>query len=258
VHWSGVQGLTPASSSSECRSSGLFRGPPSYDLAHSEDALHFILPPHLSSLVLRTTWSLLAPSELPSTPSTTSSIKWVNPPPSGLSPDDPLLTIHLPPSSGLPKQITWHRKGDYMASVCMCSSLLSQKWTCRVDYELTVAGSGEGQGVWIHQITRRHSQAPFKKTRGAIQAVSFHPTKPQFFVAVSYVCAAFLIRLTKPLAFVRPFSRRSDTYEFTTSLSRSCSRPYFLAFGGSPQWTCIHPAIISSSVDTTANCAGSI
>jgi len=31
---------------------------------------------------------------------------------------------------------------------------------------------------------RRHSQAPFRKVRGSVQAVLFHPTKPHFFVAV--------------------------------------------------------------------------
>jgi ribosome biogenesis protein ERB1 len=52
-------------------------------------------------------------------------------------------------------------------------------------YLFSSVGNGEGQGgVWMHQITRRHSQAPFKKVRGAIQAVLFHPLKPHFFVAV--------------------------------------------------------------------------
>ena len=46
---------------------------------------------------------------------------------------------------------------------------------------------GEGQGsVWIHQITRRHSQAPFQKIRGSVQIVLFHPLKPHLFVAVRF------------------------------------------------------------------------
>jgi ribosome biogenesis protein ERB1 len=36
----------------------------------------------------------------------------------------------------------------------------------------------------MHQLGRRHSQAPFKKVKGAVQLVLFHPTKPHFFVAV--------------------------------------------------------------------------
>ena len=38
--------------------------------------------------------------------------------------------------------------------------------------------------MWIHQLSRRHSQAPFKKVKGAVQLVLFHPSKPHFFVAV--------------------------------------------------------------------------
>jgi hypothetical protein len=46
------------------------------------------------------------------------------------------------------------------------------------------AGSDASGGVWIHQLSRRHSQAPFKKVKGAIQLVLFHPIKPYLFVAV--------------------------------------------------------------------------
>lgn len=49
---------------------------------------------------------------------------------------------------------------------------------------LTAGGEGQG-GVWIHQLSRRHSQAPFKKIKGTVQLVLFHPTKPHFFVSVS-------------------------------------------------------------------------
>jgi len=50
---------------------------------------------------------------------------------------------------------------------------------------LFFAASGTGQAsVWIHQTSKRHSQAPFKNVKGAVQRVAFHPLKPQFFVAV--------------------------------------------------------------------------
>ena len=47
-----------------------------------------------------------------------------------------------------------------------------------------IANTGTQGSVWIHQITKRHSQAPFKKIRGSVQLVLFHPQKPHFFVAV--------------------------------------------------------------------------
>jgi len=79
-----------------------------------EDKLHFFIPPNLSPPVLTMTQSTLAPATLP--PSTQSSIKWISS--SGTVEDSPLLVIELPSSSGLPRQLTWHRKGDYLASVC--------------------------------------------------------------------------------------------------------------------------------------------
>eukprot|EP00731_Ephydatia_muelleri_P026613 Em0018g713a len=40
-----------------------------------------------------------------------------------------------------------------------------------------------GTAVVIHQISKRRSQTPFSKLKGAVQAVAFHPSKPIFFVA---------------------------------------------------------------------------
>eukprot|EP00794_Sanderia_malayensis_P005900 gene5900-6585_t len=60
------------------------------------------------------------------------------------------------------KQGSWHVKGDYFAVV------------------LSQAGSSS---VIIHQLSKRKSQIPFKKTGGLVQTVKFHPTKPFLFVA---------------------------------------------------------------------------
>lgn len=60
------------------------------------------------------------------------------------------------------KQVTWHGKGDYFA---------------------TVMPEGANRSVLIHQISKRRSQFPFSKSKGLIQAVLFHPVKPCLFVA---------------------------------------------------------------------------
>ncbi|XP_032549093.1 ribosome biogenesis protein BOP1 [Chiroxiphia lanceolata] len=60
------------------------------------------------------------------------------------------------------KQVTWHGKGDYFASV--------------------VSDTGSRQ-VLIHQSSKRWSQAPFQRSKGMVQCVQFHPTRPFFFVA---------------------------------------------------------------------------
>lgn len=62
------------------------------------------------------------------------------------------------------KQITWHRKGDYLA---------------------TVSPDAKNLAVLIHQVTKHQTQSPFKRLKGLVQKVAFHPIKPIFFVAVS-------------------------------------------------------------------------
>ncbi|KAJ7591292.1 NUC169 domain-containing protein [Mycena floridula] len=133
----------------------------SYFAVGIEEKIHLIVPPNLSASVYQLTRTLLSPANLPPLPQTPSAAQW-SLPSTSWSVDTPVLTISLPQSSGLPKQITWHRRGDYMASVS--------------------TGGTQG-GVWMHQISKRHSQAPFKKIRGDVQLVLFHPLKPHFFVA---------------------------------------------------------------------------
>ncbi|MBN3321804.1 BOP1 protein, partial [Atractosteus spatula] len=79
------------------------------------------------------------------------------------------------------KQVTWHGKGDYLASV--------------------LPDNGNMQ-VLIHQLSKRRSQNPFRKSKGLVQCVSFHPIRPYFFVATQrYVRVYNLIKqeLTKKL-----------------------------------------------------------
>ncbi|CEP12662.1 hypothetical protein [Parasitella parasitica] len=60
------------------------------------------------------------------------------------------------------KQITWHRKGDYLA---------------------TVSPDAKNLAILIHQVTKHQTQIPFKRLKGLVQKVAFHPIKPIFFVA---------------------------------------------------------------------------
>ncbi|XP_054023474.1 ribosome biogenesis protein BOP1 [Dryobates pubescens] len=79
------------------------------------------------------------------------------------------------------KQVTWHGKGDYLASVVSDNSSMQ---------------------VLIHQSSKRWSQSPFRRSKGLVQAVLFHPTRPYFFVATQrYVRVYNLLKqeLTKKL-----------------------------------------------------------
>ncbi|KAL3150329.1 Ribosome biogenesis protein 1 [Trebouxia sp. C0010 RCD-2024] len=58
--------------------------------------------------------------------------------------------------------LTWHSKGDYFASV---------------------APTGNTQAVLVHQLSKHTTQNPFRKNRGRVVRVLFHPLKPFLFVA---------------------------------------------------------------------------
>ncbi|KAJ2892180.1 Ribosome biogenesis protein erb1, partial [Coemansia aciculifera] len=60
------------------------------------------------------------------------------------------------------KAVAWHRRGDYLAT------LTSEEGGC---------------SVLIHQLSKHKSQRPFRKLKGAVQSIMFHPTKPWFLVA---------------------------------------------------------------------------
>ncbi|XP_026582178.1 ribosome biogenesis protein BOP1-like, partial [Pseudonaja textilis] len=73
------------------------------------------------------------------------------------------LGVRLRLSFGKPlKQVAWHGKGDYFATVVSDNSHLQ---------------------VLIHQASKRWSQAPFRRSTGQVQRVLFHPRRPFFFVA---------------------------------------------------------------------------
>ncbi|THV03308.1 BOP1NT-domain-containing protein [Dendrothele bispora CBS 962.96] len=148
-----------------------------------EETLHFIIPPYLPPAVYHLTQTLLAPSTLPPPPENPSPVRWTTSPSNTWTDDAPLLSIHLPASSGLASQIVWHRRGDYMA---------------------TVSSGGNQSGVWIHQLSRRHSQAPFKKVRGKVQMVLFHPAKPNFFVATQQYVRMYNLSEQKLLKTLTP------------------------------------------------------
>ncbi|NXC48114.1 BOP1 protein, partial [Penelope pileata] len=79
------------------------------------------------------------------------------------------------------KQVTWHGKGDYFA---------------------TVVADNSNMQVLIHQTSKRWSQNPFRKSKGLVQCVLFHPIRPYFFVATQrYVRIYNLLKqeLTKKL-----------------------------------------------------------
>ncbi|XP_057684502.1 ribosome biogenesis protein bop1 [Corythoichthys intestinalis] len=80
------------------------------------------------------------------------------------------------------QQVTWHAKGDYLASV--------------------MPDNCSHQQVLVHQLSTRRSQNPFRRNKGLVQCVSFHPVRPYFLVATQrYVRIYNLVKqeMTKKL-----------------------------------------------------------
>ncbi|CAG8563581.1 23228_t:CDS:10 [Dentiscutata erythropus] len=86
-------------------------------------------------------------------------VEWIKPP---TEQGDGFLVIVQHAHNKVVKQITWHRKGDYFA---------------------TVAPDAGNQAILIHQLSKHQTQQPFRRARGMVQRVMFHPIKPLFFVA---------------------------------------------------------------------------
>ncbi|ONH64662.1 Ribosome biogenesis protein ERB1 [Cyberlindnera fabianii] len=59
------------------------------------------------------------------------------------------------------RSLSWHRKGDYF---------------------VTVSPEAANSAVLIHQISKHSSQSPFRKSKGIVSDVKFHPFRPQLFV----------------------------------------------------------------------------
>ncbi|XP_041932781.1 ribosome biogenesis protein bop1 [Alosa sapidissima] len=81
------------------------------------------------------------------------------------------------------RQVTWHGKGDYLATV--------------------MPDNNSSMQVLIHQVSKRRTQNPFSRNKGQVQCVAFHPVRPFFFVATQrYVRVYNLIKqeLSKKLA----------------------------------------------------------
>ncbi|GAA5911852.1 hypothetical protein JCM5296_004539 [Sporobolomyces johnsonii] len=70
-----------------------------------------------------------------------------------------LVEVEVP---GTLKQVTWHKRGDYFA---------------------TVSAPAGARSVLIHQLSKHQTQAPFSRMKGDVQRVAFHPSRPHFFVA---------------------------------------------------------------------------
>lgn len=86
------------------------------------------------------------------------------------------------------KHIAWHRRGDYFATSSSTPNAASR-------------------AVLIHQLTRHKTQPPFRRSRGAVSAVEFHPFKPQLLVATQRNIRVYDLAQQKQIRTLTPGSR---------------------------------------------------
>ncbi|MGH0133861.1 UNVERIFIED_CONTAM: hypothetical protein FKN15_017419 [Acipenser sinensis] len=145
-----------------------------------------VLNPGLGDILVSSVTEQLISSFVEPEEEKTQAVQWVVPETEALEKGVRLIIRH--PKSV--KQVTWHGKGDYLASV--------------------MPDNGNTQ-VLIHQLSKRRSQNPFRKNKGLVQCVAFHPSRPAFFVATQrYVRVYNLIK-----------------QELTKKLLANCNRPAF-------------------------------
>ena len=84
------------------------------------------------------------------------------------------------------KVITWHRRGDYFA---------------------TVAPKGSSHAVAIHTLSKHLTQLPFRRLKGLAQTAQFHPSKPIFFVATQRTIRVYDLSRQQLVKILQPGAR---------------------------------------------------
>ncbi|KAG2483393.1 hypothetical protein HYH03_017745 [Edaphochlamys debaryana] len=87
------------------------------------------------------------------------------------------------PGPGSGELAAWSARSGGGVSVRVRFPVASLAWHGRGDYFASVAPTGNTQAVVVHQLSKAASQNPFRKNRGRVVRVAFHPAKPFLFVA---------------------------------------------------------------------------
>lgn len=73
--------------------------------------------------------------------------------------------------------------------------------------------TGANKSVLIHQLSKHHTQPPFRKSKGLIQAATFHPFKPQLFVATQRYIRIYDLAAQKQIRTLLPGSRWISSFD---------------------------------------------
>nr|AAH12693.1 Block of proliferation 1 [Mus musculus] len=102
---------------------------------------------------------------------------------------DQLLEAFTPPEEPALQPARWlevseeeHQRGLRLR-ICHSKPVTQVTWHGRGDYLAVVLSSQEHTQVLLHQVSRRRSQSPFRRSHGQVQCVAFHPSRPFLLVA---------------------------------------------------------------------------
>ncbi|XP_021106031.1 ribosome biogenesis protein BOP1 isoform X2 [Heterocephalus glaber] len=102
---------------------------------------------------------------------------------------DQLLGAFTPPEEPALQPARWleaseeERQGGLRLRICHSKPVTQVTWHGRGDYLAVVLATPGHTQVLIHQLSRRRSQSPFRRSHGQVQCVAFHPTRPFLLVA---------------------------------------------------------------------------
>ncbi|GMH44701.1 hypothetical protein BSKO_12653 [Bryopsis sp. KO-2023] len=79
--------------------------------------------------------------------------------------------------------VSWVEREDKLGLEIHHKFLVKQVvWHCQGDYFVSVAPEGHSKAVTVHRLSKKASQNPFRKSKGKVVKVLFHPFKPILFV----------------------------------------------------------------------------
>ena len=161
--------------------------------AAAGENIHLIIPPQAdpevdarSREIIDAGWGYAANNA--SKPSKDASITWAKAG-SRLEESGVLVKITLRKAV---KVISWHRRGDYFA---------------------TVSPQGSSSAVAIHTLSKHLTQFPFRKLRGLTQSAQFHPLKPIFFVATKEAIRSYDLSKQELLKIIQPGAKWISSFD---------------------------------------------
>ncbi|KAL4703128.1 hypothetical protein ACJJTC_000187 [Scirpophaga incertulas] len=88
-----------------------------------------------------------------------------------------------------------------------CSDIVHMSWHARGDYLCTVTRAQGAAALVVHQLSRRRSQLPLRRSPGLLQAATFHPTRPHLIVATQRAVRIYDLAKQQMLRKLQPSAK---------------------------------------------------